>query len=80
MKNLAVFSSKLIFLILASLGKPRQSIYSRICLSLVIINLEIVLRELLNLTDLSGAQTLSIYEATEVAVICEDKNLMFVIL
>ena len=54
----------------------RQGICSCICLVLSIIDSEMVSRELLGLTDLSGAQTLCIHETTEVIVICEDENLM----
>ena len=35
-----------------------------------------VLRELLGLSDLSGAQTLCIYERTEVIMVYKDKNLI----
>ena len=76
MKDSAILSSELILLILASLGKPRQSICSRICLTLAIVDLEMVLRELLGPADLSGAQALCIYETTEVIVVRKDKNLM----
>ena len=62
--------------ILASLAKPRQSIYSCICLTLAIVDLEMVLRELLGPVDLSGAQALRIYETTEVIVVRKDENLM----
>ena len=76
MKDLAILSLELFFLILASLGKPRQSFYSRICLTLTIVNLEMELGEFLGLADLSGAQTLCIHETTEVIVVHKDKNLM----
>ena len=36
-----------------------------------------ILRELLGLTDLPGAQTLCIYKTTEVIMVRKDKNLMF---
>ena len=77
MKDLAILSSELLLLILASLRKPRQSICSRICLTLAIVNSEMVLRELLGPADLSGAQALCIHETTEVIVVCKDENLMF---
>ena len=38
-----------------------------------------VLRELLGLADLSGAQAFRIHETTEVIVVRKDKNLMFTI-
>ena len=77
MKDLAIFSSKLIFLILASLGKPQQNICSCICLALAIINLKLITGKLLSPADLSRAQGLCIHETTKIVVICEDKYLMF---
>ena len=76
MKDSAIFSSKLFLLILTSLWKPRQSICSRICLTLAIVDLEMVLRELLGQADLSGAQALCIHETTEVIVVRKDNNLI----
>ena len=76
MKDSAILSSELLLFILASLWKPRQSICSRICLTLAIVDSEVVLRELLGLADLSGAQALCIYETTEVIVVRKNKNLM----
>ena len=72
-KDLAIFGLELIFLILASPEKSWQSIYSYICLTLAIVNSKIVLKELLGSVDLFKAQTLCIYETTEIVVICEDK-------
>ena len=77
MKDLAIFSSELIFFILASLQKPRKSICSCICFALAVVNSKMVLGELLGLADLSGAQTLRIHEATKVVVVCEDEHLVF---
>ena len=79
MKDLAILSSELIFLILALLMKPRQSIYSCICLALAIIDLKVITRELLGPTDLSGAQALHIYESTEFIMIRKDENLMLAV-
>ena len=76
MKNLAIFSLKLIFFILVSLQKPRQSICSCICFALAIINLKIVSEEFLGPVDLSGAQTLCIHEAMKVVVVCKNKQLI----
>ena len=76
MKDSAILSSKLIFLILALLRKPQQSICSRICLSLAIINSKVITRELLGLMDLSGAQALCIHELTKVIMVCKDENFM----
>ena len=76
MKDSAILSSELLLLILASLGKSRQSICSRICIALAIVDSEMVSRELLGPADLSGAQTLRIHETTEVVVVRKDENLM----
>ena len=76
MKDLAILSLELVFLILASLEIPWQSICSRICLTLVIVNSEMVLREFLGLADLPRAQALHIHKMTEVIVIRKDENLM----
>ena len=76
MKNSAILSLELIFLILASLEKPQQSICSCICLVLAIINSKMVSGEFLGPIDLFGAQTLYIHEILDVIVVCKDKNLM----
>ena len=76
MKNLAILSLELIFLILASLRKPRQSICSCICFVLTLVDLKMVSRELLGLADLSGAQSLCIHETTKVVLVCEDEYLV----
>ena len=76
MKDSAILSSELILLILASLGKPRQSICSCICLALAIIDSKVITRELLGPTDLSGAQALRIHESTKVILVREDEDLM----
>ena len=74
MKDLAILSLKLIFFILASLQKPRQSICSCICFALAVINSKMVSGELLGPADLSRAQTLRIHEATRVVIVCEDEH------
>ena len=76
MKDLAILSSKLILLILASLRKPRQSICNCICFALAVVDLKMVSGELLGPADLSGAQTLRIHETTKVVVVCEDEHLV----
>ena len=78
MKDLAILSLELLFLILAFLKKPQPCICSRICLTLVIVDLEMLLRELLVSADLSEAQALRIHEMTEVDVVRKDENLMLV--
>ena len=76
MKDLAILSLELIFLILTTPGKPRQSICSCICLTLAIIDSKVITKELLGPTDLSGAQALHIHETTEVIMVRKNKNLM----
>ena len=79
MKDSAILSSELIFLILASLRKLRQSICSCICFALAVVNSKMVLGELLGPADLSRAQTLYIYEATKIVMVYKDKHLVFAI-
>ena len=74
MKDLAILSLELIFLILAFLRKPQQSIYSCICFALAVDNSKMVLGDFLGSADLSGAQTLRIHEATKVVMVCEDEH------
>ena len=76
MKDLAILSLELILLILVSLEKSKQNIYSRICLALAIIDLKIITRELLDPIDLSGAQALCIHETTKIIMVRKDENLM----
>ncbi len=76
-EHLGVLISESLFLGLASLREIRQGISHNISLSLIIINLEDVLRELLGLADLTRAQTLCIYKLAEVIIVSKDKNLVF---
>ncbi len=77
MKNLGILISECFFLGLASLREARQGINYGINLSLMVIDLEVVLRELLGPADLAKARTLHIHELTEVVIISKDKDLMF---
>lgn len=54
----------------------KQSIHSRISLSLIIIDLKMVMRKFLDPSNLLRAQTLYIYELTKIVVICEKINLI----
>ena len=76
-KNLGILISESFFLGLASLGEARQGINRSICLSLIIIDLKVVSRELLGPTDLARAQALHIYESTEVIIVSKDEDLVF---
>ena len=55
MKNLGILIFESFFLGLASLAEVRQSINRNICISLTIIGLKMVWRELLGLVDLTKA-------------------------
>ncbi len=77
MKNLGVLICECLILSLASLGEAKQSISHSISLSLMIINSEVVLRELLGQTDLTRAQAFCIDESTEVIMVSKDENLGF---
>ena len=76
MKDLAILSSEFLLLILVSLKKPQQSICSRICLTLAIVNLVMVSREFLGLADLFRAQAFCIHETMKIIVVRKDENLI----
>ena len=76
-KNLGILISKSFFLGLASLEQARQSTSRSICLSLMIIDLEVISRELLGPTDLTRAQAFCIHESTEVIMVNKDEDLIF---
>ncbi len=76
-KNLSIFNSKSFFLGLTSLWEVKQSILHSISFFLTIIGLEVVLRELWGLADLTRAQTLWNYKLVEVIIISKDKNFIF---
>ncbi len=78
MKNLGVFISESLFLGLASLGEARQGIRRSISLSLMIIDLEVVSRELLGPADLMRAQAFCIHKSAEVIMVSKDEDLVFV--
>ncbi len=77
MKNLRILIFESFLFGLASLKEARQGISRNISLFLIIIDLEVVSRELLGLADLAEAQTLCIYELTEIVVVDKDEDLMF---
>ena len=76
MQNLDVFRSEGLFLLSTLLKVSRQGIGSSVSLALTIVDSEVVTRELLGPADLSGAQTLRVYEPAEVVVVGEYKHLM----
>ena len=77
MRDLAIFSSKLIFFILVLLQKPWQNICSLIYFVIAVVDSKIVLGELLDSMDLSKAQDFYIHKATKLVVICEEDFFVF---
>ncbi len=77
MENLEILIFESLLLDLASLKGTRQGISRNISLSLTIIDLEVVLRELLGLVNLIRTQTLCINESAEVIMASKDKDLVF---
>lgn len=77
MKNFSVFISKHFFLILTSFGGMEEGVCSHIYLFFVIINAEVLSRELLHSINFSKVETLSIHKLSEVIVSSKDKNLIF---
>ena len=78
MKNLGILIFESFFLSLVSLREARQGISRNICLSLMIIDMEVVSRKLMGPTDLAKAQALGIHELIEVIIVSNNKNLGFV--
>ena len=83
MKNLSILILKHFFLSLASVEEAKQvisrTISHSISLFLIIIDLEVVSRELLSPADLTRAQGLCIYELIEVFMVSKDEDLVFVV-
>ncbi len=77
MENLGVLISESLVLGLASVGEARQGICRSISLSLTIIDLEVISRELLGPVNLTRAQAFCIYESTEVIIVSKDEDLVF---
>ncbi len=77
MEDLRVFISESFFLDLTSLEEVRQGISCNISLSLIIIDLEVVLRDFLGPIDLVRVQVFYIHELTEVIIVDKDKDLVF---
>ncbi len=78
MENLGVLISGSLFLSLASLGEVRQGISHSISLFLMIIDLEVILREFLGPVDLTRAQAFCIHELIEIIMVSKDKDFIFV--
>ena len=71
-----VFGLKSFFLLSIPLKILRQGVNSTICLILVVINSEVVIKKVLNLVDLSGIQTLYIYELSKIVIVGKYKKLI----
>ena len=76
MQNVDVLRSEGLFLLRTPLRVLKQGISSYVSLALTIVDSEVVKRELLGPADLSGAETLRVYESTEVVVLGKYKHLM----
>ena len=76
MQNLDVLRSEGVFLFSTPLRVLRQDIGSSVSLALVIIDLEVVMREFLSPADLFGAQTLCVHESSEVVMVGKHKDFM----
>ena len=75
-QDLDVFYSEDFFLRSILLRVLRQGIGSSVSLALTIINSEVVVREFLGSSDLSGAQTLCLHKPTKVVVVGKYKHLV----
>ena len=75
-QNLDVLRLEGVFLLSTPLRVSSHGIGSSVSLALTIIDSKVVARELLGPADLSGAQTLRVYEPAEVVVVGEYEYLM----
>ena len=66
-----------IFLLYTLLRVLRQGISSSVSFALTIIDLKVVTREFLGLTNLFGAQTLYVHESMKVVMVCKDEDFVF---
>ena len=76
MLDLDVLGTEGLFLFCTLLRLSKQGISSSIHLVLMIVYLEVVIREFLGPADFFGVQTLRVYEPAEVVMIGEYKHLM----
>ena len=75
-QNLDVLNLESFFLLNNPLRITKQGIGSSVCLPMLVIDPEVVTKKLFGSADLSGAQTLCVYEPTEVFVVSKYKHLM----
>ena len=71
-----VLGSKSLFLLSTPLRVSRQGVSSSICLALVVIDLEVITRKFLSPADLSGAQSLRVYESSEIVMVGKHEDSM----
>ena len=76
MQNFDILDIEGLFFLCTLLKVLKQGFNSSISLSLTIINMKVVTREFLSLTNLFEAQTLCIHELAEVFAIGKYKQLM----
>lgn len=69
MKNLDIFDLKFFFFIENLLKKGKKSICSLIIFVLLVINLKVILKEFLSLTNLSKAQAFYIHKPIKIIII-----------
>ena len=77
MKNLRILSLKLFFLIITSLKITRQCICSTICVTVIIIYLNIIVKKLLCLSNLTKTRVFCFYKIMRIVVINMYKNFIF---
>ena len=77
MKNLSIFILERFFLGLAPLWEARQGISRSISFSLIIIDFEVLSRELLGPTDLTKAQAFCIYDSAKVIMVNNNEDRIF---
>ena len=76
MQDLDVFGLEGLFLFYTLLRVSKQGIISFVCLTLIIVDLEVVIKEFLSPADLSRAQTHRVHELAKVFVIDKYEHLM----
>ena len=75
-QNLDLLRLEGILLLSTPLRVSRQGNGSSVSLALIIIDLELISRKFLSLTDLSGAQTLHVHELSEVVIVGKHEDFM----
>lgn len=74
MQNFDVFGLEDFFFFCTLLRVLKLYINSFICLTLIIINLELISKKFLGLTDLFKAQTFNIHKPPKIVIVDEYKN------